>query len=346
MAVTRPVRPDHAPAAVARLLEERRYDEAAAVLAGSFAAGLEDALRDQVRAALELAAPPDVAPAGPASAAAATHATRPSGAADPRVPVPAPAPPEPLLAVHCLGPFRVYHEDRCLGPWPSRRAKSLLKFLVLHRDGPVPKEVLMDRFWPDAAPAAARNCLNVAVHGLRRFLRDAGLDGGLVRFEEGCYLLGDEAGVWVDVEEFRRLAASAARREREGDVAGAIHDLEAAESLHRGALFEDDPYEEWTLPHQREVADAHVQVLDRLRTHHVDAGDDAAAASACRRLLAVEPWREDVHVELMHCYERQGQPCLALRQYHECREALRAELDTVPSDMTAELHERIRIHAV
>jgi hypothetical protein len=44
----------------------------------------------------------------------------------------------------------------------------------------------------------------------------------------------------------------------------------------------------------------------------------------------------------MYCYCRQGQPYLALRQYHLCAERLNEELGVPPAQSTAALFERIR----
>jgi DNA-binding SARP family transcriptional activator len=55
-----------------------------------------------------------------------------------------------------------------------------------------------------------------------------------------------------------------------------------------------------------------------------------------------DPCREDAHRRLMHCYSRQGQPQLALRQYQICLRALRAALGVEPASETVELHARIR----
>ena len=52
----------------------------------------------------------------------------------------------------------------------SRRTRNLLAYLVTHRDKPVPRDVLMDVFWPHASPEAARNSLHVALSGVRRTL--------------------------------------------------------------------------------------------------------------------------------------------------------------------------------
>jgi DNA-binding SARP family transcriptional activator len=241
------------------------------------------------------------------------------------------------LEVRCLGAFGVYDGGRRLGPWSSRRAKALMKQLVLHRHRALPREVLMEAFWPEACPAAARNNLHGAVHALRRFLRDVHGDVEHVVFEDGCYALAPELDVWDDVGEFERLAREARRCEPEAALAL----LEAADELYAGQLFDDDPYEEWMQPRRRELEAVHLEVLDLLLEHHRDRGALHDWAAVARRIVAAEPWREEVQRELMTCYARQGQHSLALRQFQDCAVALRSALGLVPGPDTEELLARI-----
>jgi SARP family transcriptional regulator, regulator of embCAB operon len=44
----------------------------------------------------------------------------------------------------------------------------------------------------------------------------------------------------------------------------------------------------------------------------------------------------------MRCYSRQGQPQLALRQYHSCVATLRRELGLSPASATADLFRQIQ----
>ena len=96
-----------------------------------------------------------------------------------------------LLSVQLLGRLRVRLDDTPVDVWPSGRGRSLFKYLVTHRDPWPRREQLMDAFWPEAAPAAARNSLNVAVHGLRRAFRDTAR-GPVVVLEDGTYRLGPQ----------------------------------------------------------------------------------------------------------------------------------------------------------
>jgi DNA-binding SARP family transcriptional activator len=212
------------------------------------------------------------------------------------------------LHVRCLGGFGVHDGDRRLGPWSSRRAKSLLKHLVLHRRRPVQRDVLLEAFWPDLSPAAARNNLHGAVHALRRFLREAHGDVEHIAFEHGCYALAPDLDLWDGVTEFEQLVRAARRL---GDV-DALPLLEAADELYAGPLFDDDPYEEWMQPRRRELEGLRLEVLDLLCQHHRAGGSLHAWAAIARRIVAAEPAREEAHRDLLTCYQRLGRHHLAL----------------------------------
>lgn len=288
----------------------------------------EQRLRRRLAAVLGMASGADeTAPPAPVDAGSPAGEGSPSGA----------GPRNAALTVYCLGPLQVYRGDRLLEPWPSRRAKSVFKYLVTHQR-PVPKELLMDQFWPEAQANSARNNLNVAIHGLRRFLR-AGDDGpSPVLFREDCYRMNPELVLWVDIDEFERHLAAV----RGGGAAKRADALEAAEAVYRGPLFEDEPYEDWSARLRRRLQGAYLEILEHLRDHHFAARDYVACAAVARKILAVEPAHEKTHQALMLCYARQGQHYLAQRQYHECVDELRSNLDVPPSEWVRRLYSRIR----
>lgn len=250
----------------------------------------------------------------------------------------------PSLAIHCLGPFRVYQDDQPVVEWPSSKGKAVLKYLVTHRERPIPKEILMELFWPDAHPDAARNNLNVAIYGLRQALRQVRPEFSHVLFQEDCYLLNPDLTIWVDVEEFQEHSRIARDLERSGDLSAAIRECCAAEALYQGQFLEEDRYEDWPIPLRQDLQESFLALLRSLSRYCLEQGDLIACATVCRRMLAVDACNECAHRRLMRCYSRQGQRYLALRQYHLCVEALREELDVSPALATIELYERIRHH--
>ena len=110
----------------------------------------------------------------------------------------------PALEVRCLGPTRLRAGGVEIAP--PRRSRLVLQYLVAHRRRPVPRDVLIETFWPGSAPAAARNSLNVAVTLLRRAFRPTHGDCPVVVFRDEAYLLDPGLEVRVDREELVRLA--------------------------------------------------------------------------------------------------------------------------------------------
>jgi DNA-binding SARP family transcriptional activator len=254
------------------------------------------------------------------------------------------APPEaPMLTVHLLGPLRVTIDETPVKRWPSRRGRALLKYLLTHRRPWPHREALMEAFWPQSTPEAARNSLNVALHGLRRALRVA-TDLPVIVLEEGTYRLHPDLRLWLDVDEFEDHLQAGHRLEAAGAPDGAMAAYELAAAVYQGDFLADDPYEEWPVLTRERLRLAYLDMLDRLSQLYLGQDRLAACADLCQRIIERDACREDAHRRLMRCYGRQRQPHLALRQYHSCAAALKAELDVDPAPATIRLHEAIRRH--
>lgn len=245
------------------------------------------------------------------------------------------------LLVRLLGGFEVFLLDRPVDRWPSGRGRSVFKYLLAHRARPVPRDVLMDLFWPDSSPEAARNRLNVALHGLRQALRQAS-ELPLIRFDAGAYRLCPELPAWIDTEVFEARVAVGRRLESAGRLEPAIASYTAALGLYRDDFMADDLYADWAVLAREHLRVLQLDTLDRLSRIHFELGHDAASAEACRRLLAADRCWEAAHHRLMQIHARQGRRHLALRQYRACVEALEAELGIAPAESTRALAERLR----
>jgi DNA-binding SARP family transcriptional activator len=249
----------------------------------------------------------------------------------------------PTLTVHLLGTCRVTLNDAPVTEWLSGRGRAVFKFLVTHRDPWPSREMLMETFWPNSSPESARNCLNVAVHGLRRALRTAA-DVPVVVLTSGTYRLNPDVRLWLDVDEFERRVASWRALEQAGDLAQAAAECELAASLYQGDLLADDPYEEWAVLARERLRLAYLDTLDRLSHRYFSLAQYGSCAAICQRIIELDPCREDAHRRLMSCYSRQGHPHLALRQFSTCVEALHIELGVEATPATIELSRRIRHH--
>ncbi|HEU5103764.1 MAG TPA: BTAD domain-containing putative transcriptional regulator, partial [Roseiflexaceae bacterium] len=246
-----------------------------------------------------------------------------------------------LLKVHLFGQFRVTLNGHQIISWPSGRGRAVFKYLLAHRERPIPRDTLMEIFWPDASPESARNSLNVALHGLRQALRVA-TDLQVIVFKNGVYRFTPDLPIWLDVDEFRRHVQSGRRLEDAGSLSGAAAEYEQAIVLYEGDLMADDLADDWPVLTRERLRVAYLDTLDRLSHIRFSQEQYDACVALCQLLLTQDSCREDAHCRLIRCYSRLGQHHLALRQYQECVKILRDELDIDPSPTTTQLCEQAR----
>jgi DNA-binding SARP family transcriptional activator len=250
---------------------------------------------------------------------------------------PPPSSGQPLFAVYCLGGFTVERCGRAIEEWPSLRGQAIFKYLLAHPRASVSRETLMDLFWPDADPEAARRNLHQAVYSLRQTLRPDTGTAQLILFDNGRYRLNPDLPLWMDAYEFEQHAAAGRRLAQEGHSEEAALQFSFALELYRGDFLEEDEQEPWAVPRREALRKSYREAADWLSQYFLDQGDYDAAIATCDRLLAVDPCHEPAHRRLMQGYHRQGQRTAAIRQYHVCLNSLREELGVSPSPETQAL---------
>jgi DNA-binding SARP family transcriptional activator len=247
----------------------------------------------------------------------------------------------PSLVLYCLGPFRVYQNDELITSWNGLKGQCILKYLVTQGRRPVTKDILMDLFWRDADPEAARRNLHQAIYGLRQTLRRGHPDFQHIQFENDCYLLNPEMGIWLDSTEFEKHVQAGRRLETAGSLAEAMMEYGIAEGLYQGDFLEEDLYEDWPKVRREHIRTAYLDIAGRLSKHYIQQGEHTAAIALCQKILVRDNCHEEAHHRLMRCYLAQGQRHLAVRQYQTCTETLKEELDLTPSEETTALYRHI-----
>ena len=118
-------------------------------------------------------------------------------------------------------------------------------------------------------------------------------------------------------------------------VQGNRDGLIAAANAYRGELLAGvevpDDVEQFVTSHGRSLNDQAQALAERLSKPD-DADDEMldCAQALAGRLLQSNPASEEAHRALMRIYLRRGRTNAALRQFEQCREALRRELGTEP----------------
>jgi DNA-binding SARP family transcriptional activator len=254
---------------------------------------------------------------------------------------PPPTPARSILSARFLGGFEVAinHSPVTLGT--SRRNRALLAFLIDRGTRPTPRDLLMNVFWPDAAPDAARNSLHVAMSGVRKALARA-WTGTVIECRGDTYRISEPVEVWTDAAELVQRCDRASAASADGRVLEAIGQYEQALALYRGEFLDDEPYLEWAQSRREELRLRAVTCADRLSELHLRQGDLHRTLEVSTHVLREEPCHEAVARRLMVTYARLGQPHMALRQYDRIVGFLHRQLGVAPAPETVALADGIR----
>ena len=243
------------------------------------------------------------------------------------------------VVVHVLGPFKVATGDRTV-VWGGSRARTLFQYLLLH-PRPVHREELMELLWPGYSYRAARNNLNVCLHGVRSSLQAGGAHREHVVYRDGCYGLNPELRWSVDRDRFVSLSIAARAFAADKRFGKALSAATNAGAAYGGPLLQDDHAAEWFAPDRRWLHEQFLGVLELEVGMRLDADDVDGARATARRILCEDPCRESGHRLLMRCYARQHQGDLLARQYHQCLSTLEEQLGIGPTPETVRLYHEL-----
>lgn len=284
---------------------------------------------------------------GPAARAALDRAAAPGRGSHEARAVLAGRPARPL-AVSALGALSVERAGRRLGlaDWKSARALRLFQLLLVHRFRWVPRDQLMETLWPEATPVKAANNLRQTIHVLRRILEpdgDAARDSRhvLVRHEACRLEPGD--GAAYDVLDFEAALDEAERLWNLGRRDEAEAPLRRAAALYRGDFLAETPYEEFAVEERERLHDRMLRGRARLLAVLAAAERWEELVPLCRRVLAMDPYREDFHWHLVRAHERLGNRREALAAYHHYEAFMARELDLLPSPRMRSLADQVLV---
>jgi predicted ATPase/DNA-binding SARP family transcriptional activator len=237
------------------------------------------------------------------------------------------------LTLRLLGPMQV-HVDGVPVAIGGPRRRSLLAYLVVHRETPVPAERIIAELWGPDAEDGARHSLQTYVSALRRLLEHPTCPVTITHDASGYRLV--TSGMTIDVDRFE---AAAARALQDGDP------LAAAEAvrLWAGEPLQDLPTQPWSDP----VVVAWHEQHRRAAIIHVDAELDAGrhddALDVVDTLLRTAPFDEALWVRRMLALYRAGRQTQALAAFDSLRKVL-LELGLEPGPEATGLHRRILLH--
>lgn len=246
------------------------------------------------------------------------------------------------MRIDVYGALRVWLENGVIGPrdFPGAKPKQLLEMLITERGHTVSRGRLVEQLWSGDRPIDRLATLNTYVSVLRQTIEPGvPVTRSVIMTRPGGYQL-DEARMTLDIDKFDRLVARAPGLR----PVAALDTLNAALSLVRGQVLEDEPYSLWAEQLRSTYARQEVQVRIEAGQLSLITGDLHAAVTHAEQALLLNPVAEAAYQVLMTAaYGMQRQED-ALRAFDRCRTRLADELAVAPMNETLELHLAILRH--
>lgn len=246
------------------------------------------------------------------------------------------------LYVQFFGSFQLYYNQKALPDHLSKKNKNLLAYLLYHQGKFLHRDKLMDLFWPQVMPDAARNSLHVAISHIRSYLRKFMGNRKIIKHQNEGYLFAPDCAVITDVQQFRANCRSGWDAMKSQKIEAAVPYLNGASDLYRLAFLREFLYEEWCTREREALQEALLAVLKSLAIHYHSQGAYEKVIPLAERMLLVAPFLEDIHRLLISCFLELNMRGRALNQYQKCRSLLMSHFEVEPSPETQALVEDLR----
>lgn len=238
------------------------------------------------------------------------------------------------LKLTLFGKPQVTLGDTVVTDFVSSKAEALLFYLAA-TGRPHSRETLADLLWSEMPNSRAKKNLRDALSNLRKLVGDH------LQIERQSVAFDRTSSYWLDIEIFHHTIET-------NKVPQDLTKLRQVIDLYRGEFLEGFyvrdglPFEEWVLVQREWLRGMALEGVQLLAQGYDHQGDDSLALEYTRRLLALDPWQESAHRQLMILLARTGQRSAALEQYEICRRTLNEALGVEPMAETQTLYERLK----
>lgn len=234
-----------------------------------------------------------------------------------------------MFLLKFLGGFDAAHSSGEIVELTARKARALL-LLIAAKPGGGSRDFLAAMLWPGNSEKLAKQNLRQALTNIR------GVFGPDSLYTTKDSVRLNRTRFDIDIDRF-------AERMHASDEAG----LRALAELYRGAFGADlrlseEEFDSWLAMEQRHYAEAATSGLDRLIILLQKGGKIQEALATANRLLAIDPFRERTHRQILTLELQLHGRARALTRFEKFRALLRDELDVEPEAETLSLVDRIR----
>jgi DNA-binding SARP family transcriptional activator len=242
------------------------------------------------------------------------------------------------LYISTLGEFDIKLDGQSILKDSSRmyRIYKLFEFFLTFRNKKLLPETIIDNLLSDSESDDPKNMLRTQIFRLRKIINSLIPKGELpesylnLNFTNGYYCLEIGENTIVDIDVFESLIQKG-DKEREYNINSAIDNYQNAIGLYKGLYLSDNAYEVWLVPTRNYYQRLFLKTLHKFIELLKKNEENERIVALCEETLLIEPFEENIHIELMEALLKIGQNKSAMQHYEYALNMLEKELDAKPS---------------
>lgn len=239
------------------------------------------------------------------------------------------------IKIYTLGEFRVvlkngeiYHNSS-----RSNRLWSLFKFLIINMNKGITPDILLENVSPETDYIDPANAAQNMIYRLRKLLSSESIfinSKEIILFTDGCYKLSLKEDAWIDFMEMEKLFNFAEAQKR-NDPQAAIQYYQEAFDIYGGEFFPELVYADWIVPKRTYYRNLYLRTIANLSKLYTDQKSYDAIVEVCQKALSIEPFEEEIHVQLMENLIRIGKIREAKNHFEKTVSMLEKEFGIQPT---------------
>ena len=245
------------------------------------------------------------------------------------------------LTVNFLGTFQVQRDGQTVTGFESDKVRALLAYLAVEGERPQRRELLAGLLWPNMPEQQARVNLRRALMNLRDAIGDRQVIPPFLCISRTTIQFNPNCDYQLDTHTFLKTLLLP-------DNPRKVSALKEAAALYQGdflagfSIADNAAFETWLLLKREQLRREAWEVHHILARHAARHGRFNQALHHAHHQIALEPWQETSHRQVMCYLAFTNRHSEAVAHYQSLRDTLAAELNVIPAVKTQQLYEAIR----
>lgn len=220
------------------------------------------------------------------------------------------------IQINMLGCFEVIVDNERIDQKLSKSKKgwTLIKYLLLHQEAPVPSYELYAVLWPNDESSNPESALKTLISRMRSFLDSCSPDlGNCIATSRGSYRWNTEIDCKIDLVEFNELCKKVVGAKKLTKEVKSYFDKIL--SIYYGDLMPADAQESWAISHSVRLHNQYIKIVYSYLDFLKDEEEHDEIIRVCRAALEIDAFDERFHLELMDALVKTKRNNEALLQY-------------------------------